>query len=266
MPYLAKTVNLQLFGFALSTVGWILGSISTGLVQWRVWHVANNTIITSGIAWIGIWRTCFFSQTLVSTNQKIMYCQEFSVTDSFVPREIFVAQGLMLVAIIVGAAGKASCVVGLKNIYQGCSSLSLITQWFTASGILHLFASSCIIISVAWNLHSVANNNSISFPSTYFMPTDPDSQEVGAALSIGIISAILQFLSGTFFLFYKLPKHINSKVQPYPSDNTLFADGYSIGSLDRSHSMSVGSLSSFANPVLNCDGITNEAFEIDEKL
>ncbi|KAM9319557.1 claudin-34 [Gastrophryne carolinensis] len=262
MPYLAHTAKLQLSGLAFATVAWILCSIATGLVQWRIWYVTNTTVITSGIAWVGIWRTCFFSHILISPNQRDMYCQEYSVTDSFVPREIFVAQGLMLVAMILGAMGKASSAIGLRHIHHGTSYVSRIPQWFTLSGILNIFTSIIILIPVAWNMHSVASNFSISFPSIYYMPSSPQRQEVGAALCLGIVSAILFFVSGVFFLFYKLPRFSNNIVYPESLSVSEFSDGFSVTTRD-SRSRSFGSLNSFGNPTLNSDGIKNEAFEWD---
>ncbi|KAM3932861.1 claudin-34 [Leptodactylus fuscus] len=266
MPYLAHTGNLQLAGFAILTVGWILGSISMGLVQWRVWHVGNTTLITSGIAWIGIWRTCFFSHVLVSQNLETMYCQPFSMTDSFIPREIFVAQGLMIVAVILGAVGKAVCVFGLKNVYQSTSQASVVSHWFRAGGILILLSSVSIIIPVAWNMHSVANNFSIPFPSTFDMPSSPEKQEVGAAISVGVVSAILLFTSGIFFLSYRLPKDLDNRVHPISEKDSIYSDSVSTISGYTRNSTNSLSLQNFAP--LNCDGIKNDAFvwEIDDML
>ncbi|XP_018409005.1 PREDICTED: claudin-34 [Nanorana parkeri] len=263
MPYLANTAHLQLGGFAFATVGWILGFVATGLVQWRVWYVTNTTVITSGIAWVGIWRTCFFSHILVSTNQKVMYCKEYSVTDSFVPREIFVAQGLMLTAIILGAMGKAASVFGLKHVYHGTDNFNRILQWFTLSGFLCIFSSIIILIPVAWNMHSVVNNVSIYFPSTYYMPSIPQRQEVGAAICLGIVSAIFYFWSGIFFLAYKLPHLSNNIVHPIGSNDSAFSDDFSMTSREVERSASFASLTSFGSIPLNCDGIRNQAFEWD---
>lgn len=268
MSYLANTAHLQLAAFAFATVGWILGFIATGLMQWRVWYVANNTVITSGIAWVGIWRTCFFSHILVSPNQKDMYCQEYSVADSFVPREIFVAQGFMLTATILGALGKAISVFGLKQVYHGTSQINVILHWFTLGGILYIFTSIVILIPVAWNMHSVVSNFSINFPSTYYMPSSPQKQEVGAAIGLGIVSAILYFLSGIFFLAHKLPQHSHNTVYPKSSDGPVFSDYNSMTSREVHRSASFSSLTSFGSVPVNCNGIKNEAFEwdVDELL
>ncbi|XP_066454741.1 claudin-34 [Eleutherodactylus coqui] len=268
MPYLAHTGNLQVAGFAILMVGWILGTISTGLVQWRVWHVANTTLITSGIAWIGIWRTCFFSHVLVSPNLKIMYCQPFSVTDSFVPREIFVAQGLMLVAIILGAVGMTVCFFGLKKVYQAPSDASVIPLWFTAGGILILLSSISIIIPVAWNMHSVVNNFSISFPSTFNMPSSPETQNVGAAISVGVVAAIFLLTSGIFFLCYRLPKEFDHRVYPMDEEDSVFSDSMSMGSGLSGYSRSFISSNLSSRATLNCDGIKNDAFiyDVDDNI
>ncbi|XP_072255272.1 claudin-34 [Pyxicephalus adspersus] len=263
MPYLAHTAHLQLGGFAFATVGWILGFLATGLVQWRVWYVTNTTVITSGTAWVGIWRTCFFSHILVSQNQKVMYCQEYSMTDSFVPREIFVAQGLMLTATILGAMGKAASVSGLKHVYHGTSHINRILQWFTLCGILYILTSIIILIPVAWNMHSVVNNFSIHFPSTYYMPSSPQRQEVGAGICLGIVSAIFYFWSGIFFLAYKLPQLTNNTVFPVSYTDSVLSDNFSMTSMDMERSASFASLTSFGSAPLNCDGIKNEAFEWD---
>ncbi|XP_030055449.1 claudin-34 [Microcaecilia unicolor] len=266
MIYLAHTANLQLAGFAFATVGWILSSITTGLVQWRVWHVANTTIITSGIAWIGIWRSCFFSDILISSNLKTMYCQEFSVQDSFVPREIFVAQGLMLVAVILGFIGKVTTACALKNVYQGIPPGAQIVKWFIAGGVLNVAAGVCILIPVAWNLNSVVHNFGISFPSTSYMPTSPLTQDAGAAIPVGIVSAILMILSGTFFLCYKLPAKCVLKVHPVSTEEGDISDAWSTSSKHTFPSKSCTSVDSSLNHMPYCNGISNDAFELNEYL
>ncbi|XP_078512189.1 claudin-34 [Lissotriton helveticus] len=263
MPYLAHTANLQLAGFAFSVAGWILSSIVTGLVQWRVWHVTNTTIITSGTAWIGIWRTCFFSKVKVSSDLKTMYCQEFSIQQNFVPTEIFVAQGLMVVAVILGLLAKMSTVYALKNVYQGTPHETLILHWFRAGGILNLGAGLCVLIPVGWNFHSVVQNTSISFPVTSYMPSSPESQEVGAAIPIGIVSAILMILSGSFLLSYKLPNPVDHKVHPVSQDDVASSDGWSISTRRTSRTRSFHSVQTTGDQTLQCNGITNTAYEQD---
>ncbi|XP_069495217.1 claudin-34 [Ambystoma mexicanum] len=264
MPYLAHSANLQLAAFAFSTVGWILSAITTGLVQWRVWHITNNTVINSGIAWVGIWRTCFFSNIMVSSNLKNMYCQEFSTQQSFVPPEIFVAQGLMVLAIILGLSAKISTVWALKNVYQGTPSERVIVRWFIAGGALNLAAGLCVLIPVAWNLHSVMLNSSVYFPKTFNMPSSPQSQDAGAAIALGLISAILMVLSGSLLLSYRLPKKSRLKVHPVAQEEGASPDGWSISTSGTHRTRSFHSARSVGDP--QCSGIQNAGYEQDDYL
>ncbi|KFP29399.1 Claudin-22, partial [Colius striatus] len=205
-----STSHLQLAAFALGTVGWILCTFSMGMVEWRVWHVDNTTVISSGIAWVGIWKVCFISYLHISPGYKEQFCHKFSGYDSFIPREIYVAQGLLLIAMFVGLVGLTATVFALRNVYMGIAHKTLITRFFLVGGLCYIFAGLCVLIPVSWNFYSVAQNQSISFPPSYYMPTSPAAQDAGAAIPIGIVAVILLLLSGTFSLSYRFPVATNT--------------------------------------------------------
>ncbi|XP_014339578.1 claudin-34 [Latimeria chalumnae] len=213
MAYLASSANLQLTAFFIGSVGWIFSSVITGLLQWRVWYFYNSTVITSEIAWVGIWRACFFSSVLVSPELKKMYCQRITFSDSFVPTEICVAQCLMLGAITFGGIGKIAAILGLREAYFNENRYKIHT-FFSVGAVLNMSAALCIIISVAWNWNSVIKNHSIDFPSYFNLPSSPDKQEAGAALPIGVLSVFLLVISGSFLLMYHLPQSSELKVYP----------------------------------------------------
>ncbi|XP_025972967.1 claudin-34 [Dromaius novaehollandiae] len=213
MRSLVSTSHLQLAAFALGTVGWIMCAISMGLVEWRVWHVDNTTVISSGIAWVGIWRVCFISYLHVSPGYKEQFCHKFGVLDSFVPHEIYAAQGLLLIALIMGLLGLTATVFALRNIYMGIVDKTLITRFFLVGGFFYIFSGLCVLVPVSWNFYSVTHNESIAFPPSYYMPSSPVTQEVGAAIPIGIIAVILLLLSGTFSLSYRFPVTSNTIMQ-----------------------------------------------------
>ncbi|KAM7177584.1 claudin-34-like [Macrochelys suwanniensis] len=205
MTSLATSIHLQIVGLALGTLGWILCIISMGQVQWRVWHTSNTTIISSGIAWVGIWKVCFNSHSKISRDLRIMFCHRFRFNDAFIPQEISVAQVLLLAATVLGALGKAFTVFALRNIYMGILLKTQTISFFLAGGILKIFAGVCVLIPVTWNSYSVAYNCAIPFPPSFYMPSSPEAQEVGAAIPVGIVSVILLLMSGTFSLSYKHP-------------------------------------------------------------
>ncbi|XP_009982459.1 PREDICTED: claudin-5 [Tauraco erythrolophus] len=181
-----------------------------GIVEWRVWYVYNTTIISSGIAWVGIWRVCFISDVLVSPGYKEQFCHKFSGYDSSIPQEIYAAQGLLLIAMFMGLLGLAATIFALRNIYMGIARKMLIARFFLVGGFLYIFAGMCVLVPVSWNFYSVLHNQSIAFPPSYYMPSSPAAQEAGAAIPIGIIAVILLLLSGSFSLSYRFPVITNT--------------------------------------------------------
>nr|XP_019959648.1 PREDICTED: claudin-34-like [Paralichthys olivaceus] len=75
MVYLAHTAHAQLSALWLSCVGWTLTTVALGLIQWRIWQVSDQEVISSGVAWVGIWRACFNSHNVVSPSFRIMHCR-----------------------------------------------------------------------------------------------------------------------------------------------------------------------------------------------
>ncbi|NXJ90188.1 CLD34 protein, partial [Corythaixoides concolor] len=205
-----STSHLQLAAFALGTVGWILCTVSMGIVEWRVWHVYNTTIISSGIAWVGIWKVCFISDVLISPGYKEQFCHKYSGYDSSIPQEIYAAQGLLLIAMFMGLLGLAATVFALRNVYMGIAHKILITRFFLVGGFFYIFAGMCVLVPVSWNFYSVLHNQSIAFPPSYYMPSSPAAQEAGAAIPIGIVAVILLLLSGSFSLSYRFPVITNT--------------------------------------------------------
>ncbi|NWW50821.1 CLD34 protein, partial [Pedionomus torquatus] len=204
-----STSHLQLATFALGTVGWILCTVSMGIVEWRVWYVDNTTVISSGIAWVGIWKVCFISYLHVSPGYKEQFCHKFSGYDFSIPYEIYAAQGLLTIAMFVGLLGLTATVFALRNVCMGITHKTLISRFFLVGGFFYVFAGLCILIPVSWNFYSVTHNQSIAFPPSSYMPSSPAAQEAGAAIPIGIVAVILLLLSGTFSLSYRLPVTTN---------------------------------------------------------
>ncbi|XP_036396672.1 claudin-34 [Megalops cyprinoides] len=223
MPYLAHSAHLQLVGLWVGCVGWILTAVALGLVQWRVWHVLDVTVITSGVAWVGIWRTCFYSRVLLTSDSQDMFCQAMGLLDSFAPPEIPTAQVLMMLALVAGLGGNASAVYGLRCVYFGLEERQPIRTAFSLAGALSMLAGGCSLLPLSWNLNSVVANHSISFPAHFHMPDAPVRQEAGAGIGVGITASILLIGSGLMFLSYRFPA--SPKVSPSPDLSSIGTSG-----------------------------------------
>ncbi|XP_018950922.1 claudin-34-like [Cyprinus carpio] len=211
MPYLVHTAHAQFVALWLGTVGWTLVIVTVGLVEWRVWEVSDLSVITSGLAWVGIWRVCFYSHAPILSNHEIMFCQRIRLSESYTPSEIAAAQVLMLVALILGLTGNASVVYGLRNVYFGLNKIRLA---FASGGVLLILTGASALVPVCWNLSSVVNNQTISFPAEFRMPSAPVNQSIGPGIIVGIFASVLLVFSGLVFLSYRAPVLLEPKVRP----------------------------------------------------
>ncbi|XP_029301763.1 LOW QUALITY PROTEIN: claudin-34 [Cottoperca gobio] len=229
MTYLAHTGHAQLGALSLSCVGWTLTAMALGLIQWRVWLVSDMEVISSGVAWVGVWRACFNSHTLVTPAFRVMHCRYIGLTEAFTPPEIVAGQVLMLLSLLVGLCGNAGAVYALRNVYSGMDKNFPIHLTFFTTGALCLMAATMSLIPLLWNLSSVVTNQTIRFPPEFKMPQAPDSQHVGCGIGIGMVGAVLMTVSGVIFCMYRLPvrsQHLDGSSPALPDgrgkDNPAF--------------------------------------------
>lgn len=200
MGYLPQSVHWQFAGLVLGLVGWIMTASVSGVNDWRIWYVDNQTVITGGFAWVGVWRVCFNSHILDSAE----ICKGISLTDSFTPPEIAAAQVLCMVAVGVGVlailvAGHAVryAIFGVNNRH--------VSLTFVMAGSLFWLTAACLLVPVFWNMNSVLANLTIDFPPDFYLPSAPVKQEVGPGIGIGIGSGILLIVSGLLLMCYRHP-------------------------------------------------------------
>ncbi|XP_070711989.1 claudin-34-like [Pempheris klunzingeri] len=213
MTYLAHTAHAQLGALWLGFVGWTLTAVALGLVQWRVWQVSDREVISSGVAWVGLWRACFNSHAVVTPGFMVMHCRYISPTEAFTPPEIVAGQVLTLLSLLVGLCGNAAGVYALRNVYMGMDKNSPIRSAFFTTGALCLLAAVMSLVPLLWNMSSVVNNQTIKFPPEFKMPPAPDSQHVGSGIGVGLVGTFLMIVSGIIFCTYRLPGRSRSSLR-----------------------------------------------------
>lgn len=199
MLHLAHTAHLQFLGLITGFLAWILIMATAGLNEWRLWHVEDESVITSGVAWVGIWRACFYSQVLPKTEN----CWSISITDSFAPAEIPVAQVLMMLAVICGLAANIIAALAVRLVYFSVEDRKHIRLVFVMAGTLYLLTGTSCLVPLAWNMTSVLKNNTIDFPPEFHLPSAPTSQRVGTAIGVGLLASIMILISALLFLCYR---------------------------------------------------------------
>ncbi|KAL3045499.1 hypothetical protein OYC64_013717 [Pagothenia borchgrevinki] len=213
MTYLAHTGHSQLLALSLSCIGCTLTAVSLGLIQWRVWLVSDREVISSGVAWVGVFRACFNSHTLVTPGYRVMHCRFISLMEDFTPPEIVGGQVLMLLSLLVGLCGNAGGVYTLRNVYFGMGKNSPIRLTFLTSGALCLMAAIMSLTPLLWNLNSVVTNQTIKFPPEFKLPPTPDSQHIGLGIWVGLVGTSLMIVSGIIFCTYRLPVRSENRAE-----------------------------------------------------
>ncbi|KAK5873263.1 hypothetical protein PBY51_018320 [Eleginops maclovinus] len=199
MKYLAHTAHWQFLGLMSGVLAWILIVATTGLNDWRLWFVSDMSVVSSGVAWVGIWRACFYSHALPA----IENCRSIGLSDSFAPAEIPAAQVLMVLALFCGLLGNISAAAAMRMVYFSMKDRRNIRTLFRLAGGLYLLTGSCSSVPLLWNMNSVLTNRTIHFPPDFHLPASPAHQHVGPAIIVGVFASVLTLVSGLLFLCYR---------------------------------------------------------------
>uniref|UniRef100_A0A4X1TRE9 Claudin n=1 Tax=Sus scrofa TaxID=9823 RepID=A0A4X1TRE9_PIG len=162
-PLFNGRLKLQLMGFVVATVGWVLGTTSMALAEWRVWYVNSTSLLSSHLACVGVWRACIFRQG--NGLDRAIGCQGYSYFDPYVPMDIHVAQILLPLATVLGLFSKAAIIFALKNMYL--SKVQKTCDASAVAGMLSIAASFCILAAVVWNQLSIQTEEGIAFPPSF---------------------------------------------------------------------------------------------------
>lgn len=199
VKYLTNTAHWQFLGLLSGIVAWILIMITVGLNEWRLWEVADMSVINSGMAWVGIWRACFYSQVLLQFEN----CWSIGITDTYVPAEIHVARVLMVLAVISGLAGNISAAMAMRMAYFSVEDRRRLRLFFRLAGFLYLLTGILGLVPPVWNMISVLNNSTIDFPPEFNLPAAPVRQHIGSAIPVGMTASIVILICGLLFLCYR---------------------------------------------------------------
>lgn len=255
MAYLAHTAHLQFLGLVVGVLGWILILCSSGINEWRLWYVSDTSVITSGVAWVGLWRACFYSHIMNTAE----FCQALVITDSFLPPEIVASQVLVMMAVAVGLIGNITAGYGMRKIYFGLGKPRSINLTFLSAGSLYLLTATCSFVPLFLNTAAVLNNHTIAFPPEYDFPPAPSSQGIGSGIGVGIGASCMVTFSGLLFLAYRYPKNITEPNAEVSQEG----NGHLVNTKPRS-SVGLRSIAEDREEVSAKDGEDNPAFEMEE--
>lgn len=229
MIYLAHTAHWQFLGLIFGLLSWILIMVSTGVNEWRLWYVHDHSVVTSGVAWVGIWRACFYSHTL----PKLENCWSIGLTDSYAPLEISLAQVLMVLAVVSGLAGNVCGALAVRMVYFTVLNRRRLRLLFVLAGLLYVLTGALCLVATLWNMSSVLKNNSIAFPAESHLHPAPVKQQVGSGIAVGTAAGSTMLVCGLVFLCYRhVWKSLKVQARPEvttPPDKSEIPNGFTPG-------------------------------------
>nr|XP_033803301.1 claudin-14 [Geotrypetes seraphini] len=202
----------QLLGFVVALLGLFGTFVTTVLPHWRrTAHVGTN-IITAVAYMKGLWMECVWHST------GIYQCQVHQ-SQLALPRDLRAARALMAVSCVLSTLACVISVVGMKctrcakdssakNAIAACGGVS-----FTLAGI------TCLV-PVSWSTNDVVKD--------FYNPMLPSGMkyEIGQALYIGFISAVLSIIGGTLLLCTSCHGNRNSRPHRPPQRHARAAPPY----------------------------------------
>nr|XP_032812349.1 claudin-6-like [Petromyzon marinus] len=227
-----QSASVCLASFLVAVTGWIGACVTSGLAQWRVSQQEDGA---TEAVWVGIWRAC----VLGPTSAVRLRCYHFQLDAA--PPEVIAGQVLMTLGMLVGVAGKVVTTAGLRFIFFGHEGEGSSHACALAGGALFCVASLVTTVPLAWHAYAVNTRQDIALPANLTsralqlgLPL-AEAQVHGAAIYLGLCSALLMFAGGAGVASYYRTLRQRLKVHP------CFRDG-------RSARSSVATPFSFSQP------------------
>ncbi|XP_025050232.1 claudin-2 isoform X1 [Alligator sinensis] len=176
------SVGLQLMGYTLALLGTIGTLTATLMPNWKNSSYIGSSIVTAVGFTRGLWMECAIQST------GITQCDIYnSLLD--LPSDLRAAQAMMATSAAVSTLACIISVVGMRcTIFaQGSPAKDRVA---VIGGVIFVLGGLLCFIPVVWNIHVVLRD--------FYNPMIPDSMkyEIGEALYLGIMSALVSLIGG----------------------------------------------------------------------
>ncbi|XP_073701919.1 claudin 10-like 2 [Garra rufa] len=108
---------IQVFGFLISTFGWLFVSCTLAMDYWRVFYVGGkggNWMIKGIWYWSNLWKDC------VTDTSSVTNCREYDVLWAVTPY-VQGVRGLLMISMSLGLVAAVLCFIGMDCTYIGGS-------------------------------------------------------------------------------------------------------------------------------------------------
>uniref|UniRef100_A0A3Q3B0S4 Claudin n=1 Tax=Kryptolebias marmoratus TaxID=37003 RepID=A0A3Q3B0S4_KRYMA len=105
---------IQIFGFLVSSLGWVFVLCSMAMDYWRISQIGGqggSFIIKVAWYWSNLWKDCFTDSTAVTD------CRDYGVLWSV--RYVQAVRGLLMCGLTIGFFAVTCCFIGMECTYIG---------------------------------------------------------------------------------------------------------------------------------------------------
>ncbi|KAA0716183.1 Claudin-19 [Triplophysa tibetana] len=197
---------IQVFGFLISTLGWLFVSCTTAMDYWRVNYVGGkggNWMIKALWYWSNLWRDC------VTDTSSVTNCRDYDVLWSVTPY-VQGVRGLLMIAMSLGFVAIILCFIGMDCTYIGGREKSKDKTLLTGA-VLHFVGglSSCAAYCVYTN----------RVASAAFSPSTDRSvirYTIGTPIFLGLVGSFFIILGSVLYAVTITPKRMTNAFRQRP--------------------------------------------------
>ncbi|XP_032803550.2 claudin-9-like [Petromyzon marinus] len=178
-----SSTGLEILGFSLGALGWLLGVVACALPTWRVTAFLGQTLIVAQSTWEGLWMNC----VVQSTGQ--MQCK---VHDSMLALngELQAARAMTVLANLLALLAVGVAATGMRCTTCGDEDGSAKGRLTATGGVGFALCGLLMLAPVSWTAHNIVRDfYDVGVPVTL-------KRELGSALYVGWGAATLLFLGG----------------------------------------------------------------------
>ncbi|XP_051565798.1 claudin-10 isoform X2 [Myxocyprinus asiaticus] len=202
-----KKSLIQVFGFLISTLGWLFVSCTIAMDNWRSMYVGGkggNWMIKASWYWSNLWKDCITDTT------SVINCRDYDVLWAVTPY-VHGVRGLLIIGMSLGFVSTILCFIGMDCTYIG-GSVKIKDKVLLSGAVFHFVGGLSALAAYCLYTNRVA--------SSAFAPTVGRSiirYVIGAPIFLGLVGSFLIILGSILYAVTVIPKRKKNASAPKTS-------------------------------------------------
>ncbi|XP_052004963.1 claudin-10 isoform X2 [Xyrauchen texanus] len=199
-----KKSLIQVFGFLISTLGWMFVSCTIAMDNWRTTYVGGkggNWMIKALWYWSNLWKDCITDTT------SVINCRGYDVMWEVTPY-VQGVRGLLMIGMSLGFVSAILCFIGMDCTYIG-GSVKIKDKVLLSGAVFHFVGGLSALAAYCLYTNRVA--------SSAFAPAVDRSiirYGIGTPIFLGLVGSFLIILGSILYAVTVIPKRMMNAFTP----------------------------------------------------